>query len=166
MISPGHGFYSVHIDMNYFFRINQRRFSSKRTHQLIILATKEQSIKPDQTDQILIKMGKGNKKNKKEEIPEEPVAPVDPYAHVQGPERDFIIKILKRIDKAPRVKVKYQAIVEAVEKRKKELEEKGETVDPLIDLLLKQVDEFSNSKDPRMQAEFNNYDNKFALELD
>lgn len=129
-------------------------------HQIQIEIRKVTSNKTSKVS----KMPKENKKGKKkqDEI-EEPVVPVDPYAYLVGSDRDYIIKALKRVEKAPRTRTNYLKVLEGIEKHKKEvLEKEGAEIDPNLDLLITHLKEFFDSKDPRQIIEFNNYDNKFS----
>ncbi len=84
------------------------------------------------------------------------------YAHVVGDSRDFIIKILKQIEKTPRIKSKFQPILDKVEKFHKETNEKN-NVDVQVDALREQLKEFIEPADPR-NTNFINYDYKFEFE--
>lgn len=107
-------------------------------------------------------MGKKQKQPQEDDQPDEPVKVVDAYAHIVGPSKDYVVKILRRVDKAPRVRATFQKLIDAVKRQKAEDEKEGKETDTL-DKLIAQLEDFSSSKDPRKVADFNNYENKFTF---
>lgn len=108
-------------------------------------------------------MGKG-KKNQKEISEEEPVK-VLPFAYVNGPQKAFVIKTLKRLEKAhkQRVRSKWDPILEAAKKHRDEIKNEEEK-DPQLDEIIQKLEEFLDMSDPRVIQEFNNYDNKVSID--
>jgi predicted 2-oxoglutarate/Fe(II)-dependent dioxygenase YbiX len=101
------------------------------------------------------------KKHNKQQIVEEPEV-VDEYKHVPDTtDRDFIIRILEKVKNAPRIKSKWETIINIAQKRKNELETKNEPVDQNLDALITQLQSFIDFSDPRKQITFNNYEEKF-----
>ena len=105
-------------------------------------------------------MAKKQKQQQQEE-PEENVK-TDAYAHVTGPSRDYVIKILRRVEKAPRIRTTFEKLVEVVKRQKAEQEKDGKDVE-MLDKLIAQLESFSDPKDSRKVADFNNYENKFVF---
>lgn len=88
---------------------------------------------------------------------------VDTYPHITGPDRDWIIRMLGKINAAPRTEQKFAELISTVEKRIAKYEKEGKEMDPLVPLMLEQLRVFANTTDSRKKQEFINYENKFDI---
>ena len=100
-------------------------------------------------------MGKADKKKPKEDIEEEVVlskreAAKAKYPQVTGKSRDFIVKILNRVEKAPRVKANFEKIISSVEAKR---DEEGSD-DPQLDMLVDQLNGFVGVSSGKVSSGF------------
>jgi hypothetical protein len=105
---------------------------------------------------------KQNQKNQHEEEEELDQPSIDKYNHITGDYKDYIIKILRRADKAPRTQKAFQKLIDTVKKQKDDGENKQKDTELLHKLII-QLEAFSDAKDSRKVADFNNYENKFIF---
>jgi len=117
-------------------------------------------------------MGKNDKKQQKKVEEEEEEVKLSKkealnkkYSHVDGENKDFIVRILGRVEKAPRVRSSFQKIIDAVNTKRKELQ----TPDPRLDKLEEQLTNFMGKEQTGKSLvanpqDFQNYENKFVYE--
>ena len=75
------------------------------------------------------------------------------YPNIKGDHRDFIVKILNRVEKAPRSDSTFKSIIQVVTDKRKEV-----ATDVELSTLEKELNKFATGKD------FKNYDIKFYEE--
>ena len=90
----------------------------------------------------------------------EETTPTSSYDHITGPSKEYIIRILRRVEKAPRIKTSFEKIIDAVKKKQSE---EGENADENLEKLIEQLDSFVNPKDARQATAFNDYSYKFTF---
>jgi len=110
-------------------------------------------------------MGKDKKSKKDEDVVEEEEErgrKKDKFPNVVGDSRDYIVKILNRVEKAPWTHERFETIIDVVKTKRDKMVQEGR-LDRAIDQLIEQLEEFVGDKnDPRKVAEFKNYDQKFT----
>lgn len=79
------------------------------------------------------------------------------YSNITGEAREYIIRVLNRVEKAPRVRTTFEGIITAAKTKRDEMGWKDSQLDSLITTL----EDFIDTKDTRKAADFNNYDVKF-----
>jgi len=108
-------------------------------------------------------MGKGKKTVEvvEEDVPltkdAKKAAEKQKYPEINGTARDDIVKLLNRVEKAPRVRANFEKIISMAKSKRDSLEKE----DPQLDKLITSLEEYIDSRDPRKAADFHNYDIKF-----
>ena len=120
-------------------------------------------------------MGKGDKKKQQEEEEEvisKKEAAKNKYPQVKGESRDFIVRILNKVEKSPRVRASFEKIIDTV-KAKRDSRVYKDQDQAQLEALADQLSKFVGAESTTSASgfvsnptEFNDCTNKFELLLD